>query len=165
MVYNSGRAMLNTTTGESTLHVAIASGPDGVYFVAIGGDEQEVTSQLVDYVLLRCEFTLWADDADEVRSLLDAGGRGCDRTYFARVGDALGRGIPGAAVKHPRRNTTHYSHLARLASGQLVPVIGVEMGVVRTATMRAQLRLISRLSAHRSGCCAAISPVRAAASA
>jgi len=79
--------MLDTTTGESTLHVAIASGPDGVYFVAIGGDEQEVTNQLVDYVLLRCEFTLWPDDANEVRSLLDAG-RNADaiETYFARVG-------------------------------------------------------------------------------
>ena len=79
--------MLDAITGESTLHVAIASGPDGVHFVAIGGDEQEVTSQLVDYVLLRCEFTLWASDAEEVRALLDAG-RNADAidTYFARVG-------------------------------------------------------------------------------
>jgi hypothetical protein len=79
--------MLDATTGESTLHVAIASGSDGVHFVAIGGDEAEVTTQLAEYVLLRCEFTLWPDDANDVRCLLDTG-RTADaiETYFARVG-------------------------------------------------------------------------------
>ena len=71
----------------STIVTAVVHGPEGVRFVATGGSPEQVTAELEDYVLARCDDVLWPSAARRARELIEAGDPDAAiAAYFANVG-------------------------------------------------------------------------------
>ena len=67
--------------------IARVSAADGVRFAATADDPQQLSAQVVNYILARCDHVLWPVDANDVRALVDAGKPfAAIATYFANVG-------------------------------------------------------------------------------
>ena len=69
-------------------YTAVVHAADGVRFRASAAGVVERSSRILDYVVERCQYTLWPRAADEVRARIAAGDvDGAIATYFANVGE------------------------------------------------------------------------------
>jgi hypothetical protein len=69
-------------------YTAVVHAADGVRFTASAAGVAERSSRILDYVVKRCEYTLWPRAAGEVRARVAAGDvDGAIATYFANVGE------------------------------------------------------------------------------
>ena len=67
---------------------AVVQAPDGVLFEAGADSEQDLLTQVAEYVRTRCAAVLWPDDARRVWGLLERGKPLAAITlYFDCVGD------------------------------------------------------------------------------
>jgi hypothetical protein len=76
-----------TATDRPAIVTAVVHTQEGVRFVATGGSPEQVTAELEDYILRRCDDVLWPSAARRVRELIEA--RDPDAAiaaYFANVG-------------------------------------------------------------------------------
>jgi len=69
-------------------YTAVIHAADGVRFTASAASAAERSSRILDYVIERCQYTLWPRAAGEVRARIAAGDvNGAIATYFADVGE------------------------------------------------------------------------------
>jgi hypothetical protein len=62
--------------------------PDGVRFTAASATPELLIGEIAAYVVSRCDYVLWAEDACRVRAFIDAGDPDAAiNLYFARVGE------------------------------------------------------------------------------
>ena len=75
------------TAADVQVRTVIVRSADGVRFIAAAAEDDELTSQLIEYVASRCDEVLWPPAAREVRQLI-ADRRESDAVavYFRNVG-------------------------------------------------------------------------------
>jgi hypothetical protein len=61
---------MTPTAFDRRVHTAVVRAADGVRFIATAGDDDGVSSQLIDYIVSRCDDVLWPAPACEVRRLI-----------------------------------------------------------------------------------------------
>lgn len=75
-------------SGSDMRYTAVIRAADGVRFSASVAGIAERTSRVLEYVVERCQYTLWPRAAGEVRARIAAGDvDGAIAAYFANVGE------------------------------------------------------------------------------